>query len=103
MSICPVHSISMNRDEEGFLYPQINEDLCIRCQQCTSVCPLSSKKAGIVTFNDAYNYDAFLQQYALQKALASLGVQADIIREVNDNTLQQYYYAGNPLQSQHSP
>ena len=30
-AVCPRESISMIEDEEGFLYPQINERKCIRC------------------------------------------------------------------------
>lgn len=37
-SICPVKAISMEEDNEGFLYPIINPSLCIRCKQCLSVC-----------------------------------------------------------------
>lgn len=37
-SACPVHCISMKRDEEGFLYPEAN-DTCIHCGLCENVCP----------------------------------------------------------------
>lgn len=37
-SICPVGAISMNPDEEGFLYPKVDETKCIRCYKCLSVC-----------------------------------------------------------------
>lgn len=36
--ICPVHAIEMNEDEEGFLYPKINEKLCVSCGKCKKVC-----------------------------------------------------------------
>lgn len=39
-AICPKMAIQMMEDEEGFLYPQINEELCIACQQCIQVCPI---------------------------------------------------------------
>nr|WP_238299913.1 4Fe-4S binding protein [Eubacterium sp. MSJ-33] len=29
----------MVEDEEGFEYPEIDEDACVRCQQCVRVCP----------------------------------------------------------------
>lgn len=38
-AICPVKAISMKPDEEGFLYPAIDEALCVRCGQCLTVCP----------------------------------------------------------------
>lgn len=39
-AICPVTAIVMARDDEGFLYPSINADKCIRCGKCVSSCPL---------------------------------------------------------------
>ena len=33
-AICPKEAICMAEDEEGFEYPQINDDKCIRCYQC---------------------------------------------------------------------
>ncbi len=39
-SICPEHCISMHADEEGFLYPLVDESCCIHCGQCEDVCPM---------------------------------------------------------------
>lgn len=35
---CPVKAIEMRTDKEGFLYPCINQDLCIHCGKCDKVC-----------------------------------------------------------------
>jgi len=32
----------MIADEEGFLYPSINDDVCINCNKCIYVCPLKN-------------------------------------------------------------
>ncbi len=37
-SICPVHAILMEPDDEGFLYPTVDEAKCMRCYKCVSVC-----------------------------------------------------------------
>lgn len=37
-SICPTGAIAMKADEKGFLYPVIEETVCIRCQRCLNVC-----------------------------------------------------------------
>ena len=38
MNICPRKAISMTEDECGFVYPEINAELCIRCGKCKKVC-----------------------------------------------------------------
>ncbi|MBU5484380.1 Coenzyme F420 hydrogenase/dehydrogenase, beta subunit C-terminal domain [Clostridium sp. MSJ-11] len=39
-NVCPKQAISMEPDEEGFLYPVIEKSLCVDCGKCTKVCPL---------------------------------------------------------------
>ena len=36
---CPKGAITMVPDEEGFEYPVIDPEKCIRCQLCMKVCP----------------------------------------------------------------
>lgn len=36
---CPRHCITMQEDEEGFLYPTVATDTCIGCGLCEEVCP----------------------------------------------------------------
>ena len=35
--ICHVHAIIMKEDEEGFLYPHLNMNLCTQCGLCEKV------------------------------------------------------------------
>lgn len=37
--ICPVGAISFPVDQEGFWYPQIDKEICIKCNLCERVCP----------------------------------------------------------------
>lgn len=39
---CPAGCISMERDEEGFLYPAVCHDKCLSCFACKAVCPVLS-------------------------------------------------------------
>lgn len=39
-NICPVKCIHMKSDNEGFLYPYVDSELCINCKLCEKVCPM---------------------------------------------------------------
>lgn len=43
-AVCSVHMIDMKRDNEGFEYPEINEEKCIICRKCISVCPVKNQQ-----------------------------------------------------------
>lgn len=38
-AICPQKAIFMVEDEEGFLYPLVDEQKCEGCYLCLKVCP----------------------------------------------------------------
>lgn len=40
---CPKQCISFQEDNEGFLYPIVNETICIDCKLCEKVCPIINK------------------------------------------------------------
>lgn len=44
VNICPRTAINMVEDEYGFLYPQIDESKCVRCQKCKTVCAFQNVK-----------------------------------------------------------
>ena len=39
-NVCPKHCISMKPNTEGFIYPHINESLCVHCGMCLKYCPI---------------------------------------------------------------
>ena len=39
LNICPQGAITMKENDEGFLYPYIDEDKCVKCGLCKKVCP----------------------------------------------------------------
>ncbi len=40
VQICPKNCITMQADDEGFLYPIVNKEICIGCGLCNKVCPM---------------------------------------------------------------
>ena len=38
--ICPKSCITMQEDEEGFLYPYVNKATCVDCHLCEKTCPV---------------------------------------------------------------
>lgn len=42
MNACAHDAIAMKADEEGFVYPLIDEDKCVNCNLCEKVCPYNN-------------------------------------------------------------
>ena len=40
-SVCPRKCITMQYDEEGFLYPVVDKTSCVNCGICEKVCPFN--------------------------------------------------------------
>lgn len=40
VSACSAHCITMKADEQGFLYPSVDKDICTHCGLCEKVCPV---------------------------------------------------------------
>lgn len=42
-NICPANCIDMKVDVQGFRYPSVNYDKCIKCEKCINTCPSYNK------------------------------------------------------------
>jgi len=40
VNVCPQKCIEMKEDDEGFLYPNVDYNICISCKKCVKVCPM---------------------------------------------------------------
>lgn len=49
-TICPVQAIKFKYNSEGFLYPQVDDDKCIKCLKCEEVCAFKKD-----TYNSEFN------------------------------------------------
>lgn len=43
VSVCPTKAISLVENEEGFLYPYINQSVCVNCGKCIGACPANNE------------------------------------------------------------
>ena len=46
VNCCPKGAITMKEDEAGFIFPQVDEELCISCGKCKKVCVFGEANCG---------------------------------------------------------
>lgn len=51
--VCPKHCIEMKEDNEGFIYPVVDEERCIHCGRCLKLCS-NYKKQEIGNIHKVY-------------------------------------------------
>lgn len=57
-NICPFNAISMQSNEEGFLYPVIDKEKCSSCGLCNKICNENQQKNNVMESFAAYASDA---------------------------------------------
>ena len=75
---CPKHCIEMRPDEEGFLYPNINNSLCINCGKCRTVCPVLKNNN---LDNNPDCYIAFSNNKEIRKQSSSGGIFTELAKK----------------------
>lgn len=64
-SVCPVGAIKMQKDNEGFLYPEIDNKICINCNKCINVCSFKYNQQ-----NNGYKNSAKIEKSSYPKVYA---------------------------------
>lgn len=54
VNICAKGAISMKEDAAGFIYPDVNEELCVSCGRCVDVCVFKDKGVGAADECEVY-------------------------------------------------
>ncbi|OPZ93061.1 MAG: Ferredoxin [Firmicutes bacterium ADurb.Bin419] len=77
-NICPKNVINMIPDSEGFLYPVIDQKLCIDCGLCRRVCPFLNKVFIQDKLTDRLIYAVKHKNMEVRKTSSSGGVYTAI-------------------------
>lgn len=80
-NVCPKQCIEMIPDEEGFIYPTVEESQCIDCGLCDKICHLKNK----FTKNDDYRcsyYGAYNKSKEIMKDSSSGGIFWLLVKSV---------------------
>lgn len=57
MTVCPVSCISMSFDDEGFYFPKLDNNKCIKCGRCEDVCHCLSPNRVKINKNTYYGWN----------------------------------------------
>lgn len=53
-NVCPKKCISMDENDEGFLYPVVDQKECIKCKMCIKKCPVLSLERNEESIEEFY-------------------------------------------------
>ena len=81
-SICPHAAISLQKNNEGFLYPEIDKTLCVDCGLCNKVCAFENPPAKTTPA------DIYLVQH-LDDSILSRSSSGGVFRLLSDYVLEQ--------------
>lgn len=81
---CPKAAIDLVEDNNGFIYPQINDDKCINCNICKNSCPYYSKEELYIS-DIKVCYAAWTNDIKLRCDSSSGGVFAAIAKKCLEN------------------
>ena len=78
--ICPKSCITMKYDKQGFLYPFVDQELCINCGACDRVCEQTSSPLAHATLQKGFG--AISKDKELQLKSSSGGIFSLLCNEI---------------------
>lgn len=81
-NICPKNCIDMKVDKEGFRYPNVDEEVCIKCEKCLNVCPILNQKTIV---NNPKAYASYNKDERIRRESSSGGIFTLLSEKVIQN------------------
>ncbi len=91
--ICPLHCITMTLLDDGFFYPEINEDICVHCNKCMDVCPIHRSEKTLTSFQILNCYYGWHKDEYIRMKSTSGGAFSAIAELVLKNSNSNVYGA----------
>lgn len=79
VNVCTHNAISMQPDDEGFLRPEISQDLCRDCGLCSKICPVNLK---VLKAKPLSVYSGWSKDDSVRMASSSGGAFTEIARPI---------------------
>ena len=83
VNACPKQCIAMNADDEGFLYPIVDEKACVKCGACIKACPILTPAESENA--EKLAYAAYTKDEEIRKNSSSGGVFSELAAYVIQN------------------
>ncbi|MEG0577317.1 MAG: Coenzyme F420 hydrogenase/dehydrogenase, beta subunit C-terminal domain [Bacilli bacterium] len=81
---CAYSAIKMEADIEGFLYPKVDNLLCIECNQCINSCPILSGSISANNVSEAYAAQALDTDIRLKSSSGGIfTLLSNVVLELN--------------------
>ncbi len=93
--ICPKNAISIKEDEEGFRYPEINNELCVGCGLCHKVCPANNMPEA--SKDEKYAFGGYHRSKTVRRASTSGGAFTAVVQAWCDENYVVYGAASKGL------
>lgn len=96
---CPYGSITMQADNRGFLYPQINGDTCSDCGHCVQSCPILSPLSS--AFWHLGEKPIVYAAWSLDEEIRFNSTSGGVFSELAKHVLQQQGYVAGAEYTNH--
>lgn len=92
--ICPQNAITMVSDNQGFLFPEIEEAKCVGCGFCLKTCPIKKQEKlkfteqqkphiKIINYYYAKNYGAVIAAACLEDKVSEIVGEKAVVQTIN--------------------